>query len=91
MILLATQGFLMVEVVVQLGGGTAIYIRNNINCELIKTYDTENGFWIKLSLPNNKNYNIAAYYRPTWTDIQAFNSNLENFLDKYGKLDGRKT
>lgn len=52
-------------------------------------YDDDfNGVWVKLSLPNSECFYIAVYYRPSWTDISNFNSNLENFPDRYGKFNG---
>lgn len=63
------------------GGGLAIFIRDDINFEIIKIADKEN-FVITLSLknilPQQKDLLLTAVYRPPSTNVNEFLNNLNN-------------
>lgn len=66
------------------GGGLAVYIKDSLQCDVLKCYDTSfNELWLKITLQDSSLFYLACYYRPLWTDKNLFLMNVELFMSKY--------
>lgn len=65
-----------------LGGRTAVYIKNSLNCELLNTFDNKhNSIWLKVSSPLNcsKCFTISNYCRPNWVNLNSLYTKKNHF------------
>lgn len=76
------KGFFSGRNMGQSGGGLTIYVKSEIEVELISKFDESfNSIWIKLN--TIEPMYIAGYYRPRWTNIDDYFLHLESFLTTY--------
>ena len=66
------------------GGGTAVYVAENLNSERVDilSIDDIEALWFDLSQPHSKKILFGAIYRPPNLDPSTFTENLEEMLNR---------
>ena len=74
------------------GGGSSIFVNNNIDHDVIKQYSDEVNSITTITVNSNEDkINICCVYRPPYRNVDAVNNCITTLDDHMQKLNGTKT